>query len=442
MPRLIRTSLARWIDPAAVFEAVCGNGTDAFWLDSGPGATTGRSYIGRASRVVTSGSVDSVLEFLRSELTAHPAQPLESDSAGFALGWVGWLGYESRFETMGVARDRVSPYPDAAFLYVDQAIEFDHATRRVTVLSFADPAELVSSLEQVLASAKSDTVRRMPGAPVASVAVWRDSDNEYLELIHECQRRIAVGEAYQLCLTTEVHVDVHPEPLETYLALRLANPSHHGALIRVGDVSMLSSSPERFLSVSPSGRIQSRPIKGTRRRGATGAEDATLAAELLASEKERAENLMIVDLMRNDIGRVSEVGSVTVPTLLEVETYASVHQLVSTVEGQLEQGRSPVDAVIACFPAGSMTGTPKSSATRILDGLEGHPRGIYAGAFGYFGLDGRIDLAMTIRTIVLSQGGASIGTGGGITALSDPDDELAEIKLKADALLRVLGAAN
>jgi len=282
----------------------------------------------------------------------------------------------------------------------------------------------------------------MPGAPVASVAVWRDSDNEYLELIHECQRRIAVGEAYQLCLTTEVHVDVHPEPLETYLALRLANPSHHGALIRVGDVSMLSSSPERFLSVSPSGRIQSRPIKGTRRRGATGAEDATLAAELLASEKERAENLMIVDLMRNDIGRVSEVGSVTVPTLLEVETYASVHQLVSTVEGQLEQGRSPVDAVIACFPAGSMTGTPKSSATRILDGLEGHPRGIYAGAFGYFGLDGRIDLAMTIRTIVLSQGGASIGTGGGITALSGPDDELAEIKLKADALLRVLGAAN
>jgi anthranilate/para-aminobenzoate synthase component I len=150
---------------------------------------------------------------------------------------------------------------------------------------------------------------------------------------------------------------------------------------------------------------------------------------------------MIVDLMRNDIGRVSVVGSVEVPGLLELETLAPVHQLVSTVRGRLEPGLVGLDAVVACFPAGSMTGTPKSSATRILDSLEAAPRGIYSGAFGYFGLDGRIDLAMVIRSIVLSPTGASIGTGGGITALSDPIEELAEVKLKAAALLGALGAA-
>ncbi|MEJ1231461.1 MAG: chorismate-binding protein [Galbitalea sp.] len=195
------------------------------------------------------------------------------------------------------------------------------------------------------------------------------------------------------------------DPVATYLALRESSPSHHGALLRIGEVSLLSSSPERFLSVTPDGVIESRPIKGTRPRGATAPADAVLAAELGASEKERAENLMIVDLMRNDLGRVSEIGTVEVPSLLRVESYAQVHQLVSTVRGTLAAGLVGMDAVVACFPAGSMTGAPKSSATRILDSLERGPRGIYAGAFGYFGLDGRIDLAMVIRSIVVSPAG-------------------------------------
>jgi para-aminobenzoate synthetase component 1 len=157
------------------------------------------------------------------------------------------------------------------------------------------------------------------------------------------------------------------------------------------------------------------------------------------SEKERAENLMIVDLMRNDIARVSEIGSVEVTSLLAVESYAQVHQLVSTVRGTLRDGLSGVDAVAACFPAGSMTGAPKRNATVILDELEQRPRGIYSGAFGYFGLDGRIDLAMVIRSIVMDGLGATVGSGGGITALSDPLEELAEVRLKAAALLAVLG---
>jgi para-aminobenzoate synthetase component 1 len=237
-------------------------------------------------------------------------------------------------------------------------------------------------------------------------------------------------------------VAVTPDPFETYLALRAANPSHHGAFFRAGDVSLLSSSPELFLSLAPDGTIESHPIKGTRRRGETGASDAALVAELLASDKERAENLMIVDLMRNDIARVSEVGSVSVPRLLAVETYAHVHQLVSTVRGRLAPGLSAVDAVVACFPAGSMTGAPKHSAVTILDGLERRARGVYAGAFGYFGLDGRVELSMVIRSILLDAEGATIGSGGGITALSVPAEELAEVKLKAAALLAVLGVPS
>ena len=167
--------------------------------------------------------------------------------------------------------------------------------------------------------------------------------------------------------------------------------------------------------------------------------DEELRFELESSEKERAENLMIVDLMRNDIGRVAAVGSVTVTSLLAVESYAHVHQLVSTVRGVLADGLTGIDAIAACFPAGSMTGAPKRSATLILDSLEQRARGIYSGAFGYVGLDGAIDLAMVIRSIVVDGAGSTVGTGGGITALSVPGEELAEARLKAAALLRVLG---
>ena len=254
-----------------------------------------------------------------------------------------------------------------------------------------------------------------------------------------CKRSVANGDADQLCLTMQAEVAVTPDPVDTYLVLRALSPTHHGGFIRIGDVSLLSASPEQFLTVTSDGEIESRPIKGTRRRGTSEHTDAALRDELLTSEKERAENLMIVDLMRNDIGRVSEVGSVSVPALLDIESYAQVHQLVSTVRGTLARGVGGVDAVEACFPAGSMTGAPKYSAVALLDALERAPRGIYSGAFGYFGLDGRIELAMVIRSIVLDPDGATIGSGGGITALSEPLEELAEAKLKAAALLSTLG---
>lgn len=439
-PSQVRSVLPRWVDPSVAFSALYGGETDVVWLDSGPSATTGVSVIGRAARVLSSEEPEgapSVIDELRENL----ARDRPEEIRGFALGWVGWLGYETRFETMRTERTRVSPYPDAAFLFLDRAIEFDHANGTVSLLSLGEDAAWRAEVETALESASGHPAAARSATASPAVATWRDTDAEYLDKIANCQDAIRRGDAYLLCLTTSVDVAVRPDPLATYLALRESSPSHHGALLRIGDVALLSSSPERFLSVTPDGVVESRPIKGTRPRGATADLDRSLADELAASEKERAENLMIVDLMRNDIAKVSAVGSIEVPSLLRVESYAQVHQLVSSVRGHLADGMSGLDAVVACFPGGSMTGTPKSSATRILDRLEGAPRGIYSGAFGYFGLDGRVDLAMVIRSIVLAPSGASIGSGGGITILSDPVEELAEVKLKAAALLAVLGVS-
>lgn len=456
-PGILRFTLPAWTDPEAAFTTLYGNSTDIIWLDSGNTAHSGTSYMGAASRVLRSDDHDErpVLDRLRDDL-AQRAVPAE-ESAGFALGWVGWLGYEIRFDTLDMPRTRRSRYPDAAFLYLDRALAFDHATSTVTLIAVGDAWEgglAVWRDEMIAALASADGEAGAAGAGADGEAgaaadglrtdmpaahSWRYSDEQYLAMIGQCQRAIADGHAYQLCLTTEVSVPGRHDPLATYLALRAASPSHHGGLIRVGDVALLSSSPEIFLTVGTDRTVTSLPIKGTRPRGRTPADDNRLRAELVGSDKERAENLMIVDLMRNDIGRVSEVGSVEVTSLLAVESYAQVHQLVSTVRGRLRSGLDPVDAVVACFPAGSMTGAPKRSATAILDRLEQRPRGIYSGAFGYFGLDGRVDLAMVIRSIVIDPDGATVGSGGGITALSVPEEELAEVQLKARALLGVLG---
>lgn len=461
--RVLAADLTSSADPAAVFAELMkasGPGDSAssthgaVWLDSGVSASSGRSYLAVSSRAVLSTELDEpVFEWMRREFA-----PLDSDvsdaPAGFRLGWVGWLGYELRGESMDVAIRAHASTPDAAWLWVDRAIVVDHETQNLSLLALGDSwtGELQQwrqQMEQLVARASLRSSHPIVGdntAPnpahcdsVAPVAKWRDTDDEYLAMIAQCQSSIVEGDAYQLCLTTTVRVEPAADPVQTYLALRAANPSHHGGFLQVGNVALLSSSPEQFLSITPAGVIETKPIKGTRRRDAAQDEDDRLRAELLASDKERAENLMIVDLMRNDLGRVCAVGSVVVPQLFMVESYATVHQLVSTVTGQLRPEISAVDAIAASFPAGSMTGAPKRSATLILDSLEGSPRGIYSGAFGYVGLDGAVDLAMVIRSIVMDDLGSTIGAGGGITALSEPAEELAEVKLKAAALLAVLG---
>lgn len=437
-PRLTTASLGRWVDPVEAWRALCRGQEAAFWLDSGAGASTGVSYLGVAATLTTEFG-GPVLEWLRQQ---DRDADVSAAPPGFRLGWVGWLGYEVRSETMGTPRTRASRYPDAAWMFVDECLAFDHATGEVTALSLRDARAFAAAVIEALEGARDEPPTAVPTGTGPIATTWAYPDSVYLDMIRQCQAAIREGDAYQLCLTTEARVDATPDPFTTYLRLRDSSPTHHGALLVAGDVAVLSASPEQFLAVSPDGVVTTKPIKGTRPRGRTDAEDEVLREELESSDKERAENLMIVDLMRNDLGRVAKVGSVGVSSLLAVESYAQVHQLVSTVRAELADGLTGIDAIEACFPAGSMTGAPKRSATLILDELEGRPRGIYSGAFGYVGLDGAVDLAMVIRSIVIDGEGCTIGTGGGITALSVPEEELAETRVKAAALLRVLGANN
>jgi anthranilate synthase component 1 len=275
---------------------------------------------------------------------------------------------------------------------------------------------------------------------------WRDDRDHYLELVRECQRAIARGDAYVLNLSTEIAV--HPTPgndpfdaIAVAERLRTLSPSPHGGVLRIGGVTLVSSSPERFVRIAD-GVVTTYPVKGTRPRSTDARADAALRDELAQSVKERAENVMIVDLMRNDLARVSEPGHVEVVSLLEVETHPQVHQLVSAVAARLRPGFGVAEVLAAAFPAGSMTGAPKRSAVTILAGLEQRARGLYSGAFGWIGRDGSADLAMVIRSIVLDDDGATIGVGGGVTALSVPEEEHDEVLLKARAILQALGVPS
>jgi para-aminobenzoate synthetase len=274
-------------------------------------------------------------------------------------------------------------------------------------------------------------------SPPSELSLARSRD-QYLEDVEASIDHLLDGDSYEICLTNQLTIETHIDPLTLYRRLRRANPAPFAAYLRFGDFAVLSSSPERFLRVGRDRDVEARPIKGTSRRGATPEEDTRLAAALAADEKNRAENLMIVDLLRNDLGAICEVGSVSVPEMMSVETYETVHQLVSSVRGRLCPEAAALDAVRSCFPPGSMTGAPKRRTTEILDRLEGAPRGVYSGAIGWLGLGGAADLAVAIRTIVLAGHRATIGAGGAVVLQSRPEREYEEMLLKAAAPLRAI----
>ena len=420
--------LPGWADPEAVFLALRGRSDGEFWLDAGAEAASGWSILGF-------GAVEHDPAHVRATPLGSPAVP---GPVPFAGGWVGWLAYEDGAAAAG-APTAVGA-TTSAWIAVDRAVAFDHARRSMWALA-SDGAEVHAgeSWAAAVQAVPAEPIVTPPHPPAANTATARDGVARYVDLVGECRAAIRRGDAYQLCLTTQFSAPAPAQPVDAYRRLRRATPAHHGGYLRIGDRHLLSASPEQFIDVSGD-VVRTSPIKGTRPRGATPEEDAALAAELRASEKERAENVMIVDLMRNDLSHIGVPGSVVVERLWEVESYPAVHQLVSTVSARLQADLTFGALCDAVFPAGSMTGAPKLSAMTILHGLERGPRGVYAGCFGHVGLDGTVDLAMVIRSIVVDGEMASVGAGGGITWLSEADAEAAEVATKARAPLAALGA--
>jgi para-aminobenzoate synthetase len=465
--RVRHRALPAWCEPEAAFLHFYGERDHAVWLDS---ARVERglarfSFIGApegplgqvvrydvATGVLTVERADgreelreSVLDYCERELARLRADVPELPF-DFVCGFAGYFGYELKAELGGALVHR-SPLPDAALLLCDRVIAFDHAEQRIHLLALAD-GEGAAAADAWLAATERELealAERPPPAPPSPPGplafVARQDRDAYVANIAACKHEIFEGESYEICLTTELHSDGAIDPLAGYRALRARNPAPHAALLRLGELSVLSSSPERFLRVDRERIVESKPIKGTAQRAVHPAEDAYRAAALRADEKSRAENLMIVDLVRNDLGRVCALGSVDVPALMAVESYATVHQLVTTVRGRLRDDASAIDCIRAAFPGGSMTGAPKLRTMEIIDRLETGPRGVYSGALGFLSVNGAADLSIVIRTLVASPHGLQIGAGGAIVAASDAAAEHDEMLLKARAVLAAVGGS-
>jgi para-aminobenzoate synthetase len=475
--RVHHRTLAAWCDPETTFVALFGDRTQttsssgtsehAVWLDSSrvePGLAR-FSFMGApdgplgqvvrycvAERALTieraSGREElreSVLDYCERELERLRADAPELPF-DFTCGFAGYLGYELKSECGGELVHR-SPLPDAALVFCDRLVAFDHEQRTIHLVALADAAGAAAAEEWLAATEREleALARRPPPEPPAPPAAGglsfaaRERRDAYLASIAACKHEIFEGESYEICLTTVLHSDGAIDPLAAYRRLRGRNPAPYAALLRLGELSVLSSSPERFLRVDRRRVVESKPIKGTSARAADPAEDMWRAAALRDDEKSRAENLMIADLVRNDLGRVCALGTVEVPALMAVESYATMHQLVTTVRGRLRHDATTIDCIRATFPGGSMTGAPKLRTLEIIDRLERGPRGVYSGALGFLSVNGSADLSIVIRTLVASRGGLEIGAGGAIVAASDPDAEHDEMLLKARAVLAAVG---
>ena len=431
---------------------------------------------------------DGMLSHLRLSLSALACAPEDALPFEFSGGFVGHLGYEMRAECGAVLSRRYDVGPDASFAFADRFVAVDHTNGDVYAVAMhraraaADENECgegsaharaaaevgVSASAWECASADAaarwvestcraiESMEPRPAplpisrkdsskAPLAAVNVRRSRD-EYMADVSACLRKIAAGETYEVCLTTSMEVPT-PEhggaqqlhPLQLYRELRGYNPAPYAAYVHGGRGStvLCCSSPERFLRIARDGTVEAKPIKGTAARHPDEADDEESRAALQSSEKDRAENLMIVDLLRNDLARVCVPGSVHVPKgkLFDIESFASVHQMVSTVRGALRPDMCAVECTRASFPGGSMTGAPKLRTMDIIDHIERAPRGPYSGALGYFSACGAADLNIVIRTVMLGEDGSTrIGAGGAVVALSDPEEEHEEMLLKARAL--------
>ncbi|MFD4523368.1 aminodeoxychorismate synthase component I [Streptomyces sp. NPDC058470] len=460
--------LDRAVDAEAAYLALYGTSTRAFWLDSShvepglarfsffgaaeePGAEMLTYRVEDGHTVVDhpdgasrreEGSVFDALD-RRTGRVVEGTGELPFDFTG---GYVGYFGYELKAD-LGGQRAHRSRTPDAVWLQADHFVAVDHAENRTYVVAVCEQQDSDAAQKWIrtvipvlaeLPAAHADAAAPPPPEQHDASAWLARPRAQYLADIQECDRRLREGVSYEICLTTNLHLPAPADDLAYYRRLRRLNPAPYAALLRLGDLAVFSSSPERFLKVDAARTVEAKPIKGTAPRHPDPETDEATRRALRTDPKTRAENLMIVDLLRNDLGQICEIGTVAVPSLMTVESYATVHQLVSTVTGTLREGSSAVDAVRACFPGGSMTGAPKLRTMEIIDDLEGEARGIYSGAIGFVGYTGTADLSITIRTAVRHDGELTIGAGGAIVLDSDPEAEYEEMLLKAQTTLRAL----
>ena len=459
------------LTPVMLFRRLRGPGREAFLLESveggesvarytflgvGPSARfsvrDGRTCIERGGRVEdTTGQGVEALEALErlvrpDELVADPELP------PLSRGAVGYLAYDAvrLFEAIPDRHNRESEIPDALFLLFDAVVAFDHPRQRVLLLTTLDPipdgpepavSEAIERLDRLQSLLAAPDPHPNPGVPEEARFVPAMPRERFLEAVAATREAIDEGEVYQAVVSQRWTARLGIDPFDVYRALRALNPSPYLYFLETREATILGSSPEMLVRCRGR-KVETRPIAGTAPRGRTPAEDEDLASRLREDPKERAEHVMLVDLARNDLGRICEVGTVEVARFADVEKFSHVQHLVSEVRGRLRAGAGPADALAACFPAGTLTGAPKIRAMELIDALEVCRRGIYGGAVGYFDAAGNCDLAIAIRTAVVERGLWRVQAGAGIVADSVAEKEYAEAEAKAAALFRAIELAR
>jgi para-aminobenzoate synthetase component 1 len=449
------SELAHW-DQVVLRFRVLGDLPWPIWLDSAvPGAGDGRYSILAADPYVTlrtRGELTTItrrdgasriateapLELLALELGEQSASVAGLPFCGGALGYFGYdLGrrYEKLPEIAAVDVDM----PELAIGLYDWAVVVDHLERRSWLIGQGRDPETFTHWDSLLERLHAQRASSAQPFNVLSPVSSSFNRESYAAAFRRVQEHIRRGDCYQVNLTQRFRARAEGDAWHAYLRLREINPAPFSAFLSFPEGKVLCSSPERFLRVTD-GEVETKPIKGTRPRVADSRRDRALADELRASAKDRAENVMIVDLLRNDLGKSCEPGSVHVAKLFDVETFAHVHHLVSTVRGRLVHGKHPLELLAGAFPGGSITGAPKVRAMQIIEELEPHRRGVYCGCIGYVGFDGNMDLNIAIRTLVQHGEYIYAWAGGGVVADSNVDAEYQESLDKAAALLEVLNA--
>jgi para-aminobenzoate synthetase component 1 len=442
--------------------------TDPFWVFR---SKRERCWSGPPDAItqVESAPLDELARLLERDRTGADLRPPERPDQlpPFVGGAVGYLGYELLYlleDIPDLGRDDLD-LPDAYLLFCKLVYASDRATGRSWVFAtgFGDtPQAAASDAEALLAEGRAQLARldptrsreleverlrslaaaararqpRLLEAHLLERGITPTIDRAgYLASIDHIKQQILDGNTFEVCLTQRFDLRMPTRVRELYEVLRAINPAPMSAYLRFPEAELLSASPERFISLDRTGVVQTRPIKGTRPRGASPQTDQALRDDLIGAAKDRAENLMIVDLCRNDLGKVCEFGSVKVHELCSVQPYEFTWQMVSTIQGQLRAGLGPVELLRACFPGGSMTGAPKIEAMKIIDRLEPTKRGVFSGAIGYFDFDGGVDSSIVIRTLIKTGDQLSFHVGGAIVADSDPDEEYQETLDKAHGLV-------